>query len=189
MVTHAFWYVQSLCLLPESESLSATQNREPTRQHGNGLHRRHRNSHRNRRNHMVRLREVFERLREAGFKMRVAKCDFMKSEIKYSGRIVTVEGVKPGPRQSRNYATGKFSATRPKCKVSWVLLTITVSSFLGTPHWLPPYLPLPALTPRSRENLSNSWLATKSKKHSSTRLPLHSLTLRANSCWTLMPAL
>ena len=32
--------------------------------------------------HMVRPREVFECLREAGFKMRVAKCDFMKSEIK-----------------------------------------------------------------------------------------------------------
>ena len=36
-------------------------------------------------NHMVRLREVFECLREAGFKMHVAKCDFMKSEIKYLG--------------------------------------------------------------------------------------------------------
>ena len=33
--------------------------------------------------HMIRLREVFECVREAGFKMRVAKCDFMKSEIKY----------------------------------------------------------------------------------------------------------
>ena len=33
--------------------------------------------------HMARLREVFECLREAGFKMRVAKCDFMKPEIKY----------------------------------------------------------------------------------------------------------
>ena len=32
--------------------------------------------------HMARLREVFECLREAGSKMRVAKCDFMKSEIK-----------------------------------------------------------------------------------------------------------
>ena len=29
--------------------------------------------------HMARLCEVFECLREAGFKMRVAKCDFMKS--------------------------------------------------------------------------------------------------------------
>ena len=48
--------------------------------------------------HMVRLREVFECLREAGFKMRVAKCDFMKSEIKYLGRIVSAEGVKPNSK-------------------------------------------------------------------------------------------
>ena len=45
--------------------------------------------------HMVRRREVFECLREAGFKMRVVKCDFMKSEIKYLGRVVSAEGVKP----------------------------------------------------------------------------------------------
>ena len=47
---------------------------------------------------MVRLREVFECLREAGFKMRVAKCDFMKSEIKYLGRVVSAEGIKPDPK-------------------------------------------------------------------------------------------
>ena len=48
--------------------------------------------------HMVRLREVFECLREAGFKMRVAKCDFMKSEIKYLGRVVSAEGIEPDPK-------------------------------------------------------------------------------------------
>ena len=48
--------------------------------------------------HMARLREVFECLREAGFKMRVAECDFMKSEIKYLGRVVSAEGVKPDPK-------------------------------------------------------------------------------------------
>ena len=48
--------------------------------------------------HMVRLREVFECLREAGFKMRVAKCDFMKSEINYLGRVVSAEGIKPDPK-------------------------------------------------------------------------------------------
>ena len=48
--------------------------------------------------HMARLREAFECLREAGFKMRVAKCDFMKSEIKYLGRVVSAEGVKPDPK-------------------------------------------------------------------------------------------
>ena len=47
---------------------------------------------------MVRLREVFECLREAGFKLRVAKCDFMKSEIKYFGRVVAAEGIKPDPK-------------------------------------------------------------------------------------------
>ena len=48
--------------------------------------------------HTVRLREVFECLREAGFKMTVAKCDFMKSEIKYLGRVVSAEGIKPDPK-------------------------------------------------------------------------------------------
>ena len=37
-------------------------------------------------------------MREAGFKMRVAECDFMKSEIKYLGRVVSAEGVKPDPK-------------------------------------------------------------------------------------------
>ena len=36
--------------------------------------------------------------REAGFKMRVDKCDFMKSEIKYLGCVVSAEGVKPDPK-------------------------------------------------------------------------------------------
>ena len=48
--------------------------------------------------HMARLREVFECLREAGFKLRVAKCNFMKSEIKYLGHVVSAEGVKPDPK-------------------------------------------------------------------------------------------
>ena len=48
--------------------------------------------------HMVRLREVFECLREASFILRVAKCNFMKSEIKYLGRVVSAEGIKPDPK-------------------------------------------------------------------------------------------
>ena len=47
---------------------------------------------------VVRFGDVFECLREAGFKMRVARCDFMKTEIKYLGRIVSAEGVKPDPK-------------------------------------------------------------------------------------------
>ena len=48
--------------------------------------------------HMVRLREVSNCLRGAGFKMRVAECDFMKSEIKYLGRVVSAEGIEPDPK-------------------------------------------------------------------------------------------
>ena len=66
--------------------------------------------------HMVRLREVFEGLREAGFKRRVAKSDFMKSEIKYLGRVVSAEGIKPDPKAVSNYVTGKFRVTKRRCK-------------------------------------------------------------------------
>ena len=47
--------------------------------------------------HLERLREVFQCLREAGFKMRAAKCSFMRNETKYLGRIVSAEGIKPDP--------------------------------------------------------------------------------------------
>ena len=47
--------------------------------------------------HIERIREVFECLREAGFKMRAEKCDFMRTETKYLGRVVSAEGIKPDP--------------------------------------------------------------------------------------------
>ena len=47
--------------------------------------------------HLDRIREVFECLREAGFKMRAEKCDFMRTETKYLGRVVSAEGIKPDP--------------------------------------------------------------------------------------------
>ena len=48
--------------------------------------------------HMDRLRQVFQCVREASFKMRVSKCDFMRSEIKYLGRVVSAHGIKPDPK-------------------------------------------------------------------------------------------
>ena len=47
--------------------------------------------------HLERIREVFECLREAGFKTRAEKCDFMRTETKYLGRVVSAEGIKPDP--------------------------------------------------------------------------------------------
>ena len=47
--------------------------------------------------HIMRIKEVFECLREAGFKMRAEMCDFMRTETKYLGRIVSTDGIKPDP--------------------------------------------------------------------------------------------
>ena len=47
--------------------------------------------------HIKRIKEVFESLREAGFKIRAEKCDFMRTETKYLGRIVSADGIKPDP--------------------------------------------------------------------------------------------
>ena len=80
--------------------------------------------------HMARLREVFECLREAGFKMRVAKCDFMKSEIKYLGRVVSAEGVRPDPK-----AVGKLRGWEiPRNKTE-------MQSFLGFANYYREFIP------------------------------------------------
>ena len=80
--------------------------------------------------HRVRLREVFECLREAGFKMRVAKCDFRKSEIKYLGRVVSAEGIKSDPK-----AVAKLSDWEvPRNKTE-------MQSFLGFANYYREFIP------------------------------------------------
>ena len=84
--------------------------------------------------HTVRLHEVFECLREAGFKMRVAKCDFMKSEIKYLGRLVSAEGIKPDPEAVSKLRDWEVPGTRHSCKAFWASPIIIASLFLGMPN-------------------------------------------------------
>ena len=47
--------------------------------------------------HISRIKEVFECLKVAGFKMRAEMCDFMRTETKYLGRVVSAGGIKPDP--------------------------------------------------------------------------------------------
>ena len=47
--------------------------------------------------HITRIKELFECLREACFKMLAEKCDFMRRETKYLGRIVSDDGIRPDP--------------------------------------------------------------------------------------------
>ena len=84
--------------------------------------------------HTVRLHEVFECLREAGFKMRVAKCDFMKSEIKYLGRVVSAEGIKPDSKAVSKLRDWEVPGTRQSCKAFWASPIIIASLFLGMPN-------------------------------------------------------
>ena len=111
--------------------------------------------------HMARLREVFECLREAGFKMRVAKCDFMKSEIKYLGRVVSAEGVKPDPKAVAKMRDWEIPATKQKCRASWDSSIIIANLFPGTPNWSHPYTPLPDSTSRSPGVLNSKKHLTK----------------------------
>ena len=90
--------------------------------------------------HMVRLREVFECLREAGFKMRVAKCDFMKSEIKYLGRVVSAEGVKPDPKTVTKVRVWAFPRTKTEMQSFWDLLTTIANLSHGMPSWSLPHM-------------------------------------------------
>ena len=47
--------------------------------------------------HNTRIKEAFECLRLAGFKIRAEKCDFMRTETEYLGRVVSAGGIKPDP--------------------------------------------------------------------------------------------
>ena len=80
--------------------------------------------------HMERLHEVVQCLRGAGFKMRVSNCDFMKSEIKYLGRTVSAEGIKPDPK-----ALCKFRV--------WdiPLIKTELPSFLGFANYYRDFIP------------------------------------------------
>ena len=76
--------------------------------------------------HMIRVREVFNCLREAGFKMRVAKCDFMKSEIKYLGRVVSAEGIKHGPKAVEKLRDWEKSFRVTSIDLVWAFCQIPV---------------------------------------------------------------
>ena len=82
--------------------------------------------------HLERIREVFECLREAGFKMRAEKCDFMRTETKYLGRVVSAEGIKPDPAAVSKIQEWMPREKKKNFKASSDLRTTTGTSFLFT---------------------------------------------------------
>ena len=51
--------------------------------------------------HIDRLDEVFKKLREAGLKCKPSKCEILKGEVVYLGRLINQEGVQPDPKSVR----------------------------------------------------------------------------------------
>lgn len=49
--------------------------------------------------HLDTLQKVFDRIREYGFHLNINKCKFFLPEIKYLGRIINRDGVKPDPEK------------------------------------------------------------------------------------------
>lgn len=47
--------------------------------------------------HIRDIEEILNRLKAAGLKLKPSKCQFLKSEVKYLGHIVSAEGVRPDP--------------------------------------------------------------------------------------------
>ena len=43
--------------------------------------------------HLHRLAEVLQRFREAGLKLKPAKCEFFRKEVKFLGHVINAEGV------------------------------------------------------------------------------------------------
>ena len=78
---------------------------------------------------MDRLREVFQCLREAGFKMRVSKCDFMRTEFKYLGRVVSADGIQLDPKDVSKLRDWDIPQPKLSFKVS---PNTIVTSSLGT---------------------------------------------------------
>ena len=79
---------------------------------------------------MDRLREVFQCLGEAGFKMGVSKCDFMRSEIKYMGRVVSADGIMPAPKAVSKLRDWDISRTKAE-----------LQSFLGFANYYRDFIP------------------------------------------------
>ncbi|KAL1270914.1 hypothetical protein QQF64_029930 [Cirrhinus molitorella] len=49
--------------------------------------------------HLVRLETVLQRLREAGLQVKVEKCHFLQSEVKFLGHVVSAQGVSTDPEK------------------------------------------------------------------------------------------
>ena len=129
--------------------------------------------------HMVRLSEVFECLRDAGFKMRVAGCDFTKSEYKYLGQVVSAEGIRSDTKAVVKLRDWEIPRTKTEMQSFWFSLTTIASLSHDTPSWSHPCTPSLDITLHGA--LTTKKPSTKSRKSKSTQMRSRSPIQKENS--------
>ena len=92
--------------------------------------------------HITRIKVVIECLTEAGFKMRAKEGDFMRTETKYLGRVVSAGGIKPDPE-----AVVKIQEWMPPKNLE------ELQSFLGFANYYRNFLPFHAAKVQPKQEL------------------------------------
>ncbi|OWY94564.1 Retrovirus-related Pol Polyprotein from transposon 412, partial [Phytophthora megakarya] len=80
--------------------------------------------------HLVRVRQVLSRLREAGFKLKMKKCHWGRSQVAFLGHIVTPSGILPNPEKVK----AVMNVQRPRDLHEF-------RSFLGLTSYFRRYIP------------------------------------------------
>jgi transposase InsO family protein len=107
--------------------------------------------------HLQHIRLVFERLRTANLKIKLAKCDFFKTQLHYLGHIISADGLKPLPTKVKSVQ----EMPPPKDKTQ-------VRQLLGMVGYYRKFIPNYAdvsrpLTQLTRKNSSFEWTDTCQK--------------------------
>ncbi|KAK3532108.1 hypothetical protein QTP86_008372 [Hemibagrus guttatus] len=63
--------------------------------------------------HLARLETVLQRLRQAGLKVKVEKCHFLQSEVKFLGHVVSAQGVGTDPDKPLEVVAMDFTTLEP----------------------------------------------------------------------------
>ncbi|KAE8879464.1 hypothetical protein PF003_g36339 [Phytophthora fragariae] len=92
--------------------------------------------------HLIRVRQVLTRFRQAGFKLKMKKCHWGRSQVAFLGHIVTPTGILPNPEKVK----AVMNVQRP-CDVHGI------RSFLGLTSYFRRYIPGYALISAPLERL------------------------------------
>ena len=71
--------------------------------------------------HLERLEKILERLATVGLKIKLNKCSFLQSQLKYLGHIVTSEGIKPNLEKIDTIQNYPVPKTKRSSWIHWII--------------------------------------------------------------------